>query len=51
MTLFDNRVLVLALSAVVCFPFAANAQTQAAMAQDACSQYKKADQALNATYA
>jgi uncharacterized protein YecT (DUF1311 family) len=51
MSRFDHRLPVLALSAVACFPFAANAQTQAAMAQDACAQYKKADQALNATYA
>lgn len=28
-----------------------HAQTQADMNQDACAQYKKADQALNATYA
>jgi uncharacterized protein YecT (DUF1311 family) len=51
MSLFDNRLLLLVLSALAFFPIAVKAQTQAGMAQDACAQYKKADQALNATYA
>jgi uncharacterized protein YecT (DUF1311 family) len=38
-----------ALTGAACAPCAA-AQTQAEMTGDACAQYKKADQALNATY-
>jgi len=49
MSLFLPRLLTLALSTVALVPLAANAQTQASMTQDACAQYKKTDQELNAT--
>jgi uncharacterized protein YecT (DUF1311 family) len=51
MSLFNNRIFLLVLSALAFFPLAVNAQTQSGMIHDACAQYKKADQALNATYA
>ena len=51
MSLFDKRLLPLAFGALALVSLTAHAQTQAAMNQDACAQYKKADQALNATYA
>jgi uncharacterized protein YecT (DUF1311 family) len=51
MSLFDRRFLTLAVGALAIVSVVARAQTQAAMNQDACAQYKKADQALNATYA
>ena len=50
MSLFNYRVLPVALGALVLVSFA-HAQTQSAMNQDACAESKKADQALNATYA
>lgn len=50
MSLFDRPLLLLALGALILVS-AARAQTQADMNQDACAQYKKTDQALNATYA
>jgi len=50
MSLSNYRLLPLALGALVLVSFAL-AQTQSAMNQDACAQYKQADQALNATYA
>jgi uncharacterized protein YecT (DUF1311 family) len=46
-----NRIFLLVLSALAFFPLAVNAQTQSANTHDACAQYKKADQALHATYA
>ena len=50
MSLFDNRLLLLALGSLALIVSSARAQTQAEMNQDACAQYKNADQALNATY-
>ena len=40
----------LALIVVASLPLVLQAQTQGNMNQDACAEYKKADQALNATY-
>ena len=51
MSLFDSRLLPLALGVLALVAPSALAQTQAEMNQDACAQYKKADQALNAIYA
>jgi uncharacterized protein YecT (DUF1311 family) len=50
MSSLDRRLLPLALGALSLVVSSARAQTQAAMNQDACAQYKQADQALNATY-
>jgi uncharacterized protein YecT (DUF1311 family) len=50
MSLFHNRLLPPALAVYALVSLAAHAQTQAAMNEDACAQYKNADQALNATY-
>lgn len=51
MSFLDRLLLPLALGALSSVPLTAHAQTQAEMNQGACAQYKKADQALNATYA
>ena len=51
MSSFDRRLLPLALGALSLIVNSARARTQTAMNQDACAQYRKADQALNATYA
>jgi uncharacterized protein YecT (DUF1311 family) len=51
MSLLDNRLLPLVLSTLALFPLAVKAQTLAGMSGDACAQYQKVDQALNATYA
>jgi uncharacterized protein YecT (DUF1311 family) len=51
MSFFNHRLLSLALGALALASLAAHAQTQSAMNQDACAESRKADQALNATYA
>ena len=51
MSLFGRRFLLLVLGVLAFDVSFARAQTQAEMNQGACAQYKKADQALNATYA
>jgi uncharacterized protein YecT (DUF1311 family) len=48
---WNVRLLALLLCGLALPSLAIHAQTQAHMDQDACARYKKADQALNATYA
>jgi len=50
MSLSHKRLLPVDLGVFALGTSSAHAQTQAAMNQDACAQYRKADQALNATY-
>ncbi len=51
MTRLTTAVLRVAIGALALSAAILQAQTQSDLTQDACARYKKADQALNATYA